>query len=259
LMWARGLIAIALISCAKKTVSLGAGGRVEGHVDEVDAVVRAVSAADEVYGDERFWKLVKRRSWISSARPTNALGGDEVAARLSSVRPIGQRYRLRHIGAGWLPFVSGGTTASTASCVLDEQRPMQCGVITVNEDKLDRASYLVNTVAHEVTHVVGAGVSETVCRCDKELEGPIFTDTPEHPDELEVWMVSYTIGDLAQCFRDEQGDERKTEDCLYHHINGNEAERVTIECCKKSPLPKDVLNALRSSTGRCNFECPGTP
>jgi hypothetical protein len=200
---------------------------------------------------------VKQRKWIAAPDSGCITDVPEVADTLSSLLPSAQLYRVTHISWGWLPFIAGGTTASTTACIQGATSSGRCGEIRINEDRVDQPQYLVNTIAHEVTHVIGTyGKDAGTCRCKEGgNDSPRYIDTPDHPISAEVWLVSYALGDLAQCFHMHNGDAKATEQCFEGMVNGAACDRIHIQCCAESEIHGAVLEELRASTAKCTLQC----
>jgi hypothetical protein len=231
------------------TQQLGTVGQVSGPPDNVKRVSAAVIAANGVYANSKFWDLVAERSWISSADPDRAIPGTEVARSLRQIEPQEQSYSFKRFDWGHLPFIRGCTNASTAQC---DENKKQCGHIYVNVKDDDGLNSLVNTIAHENTHVIGSSADDgTICHCSLNKQSA-YVDTPDHPIEAEVWMVSYGVGDLAQCFFENGGDREKTWACFATNVDGTPMNRIEIECTKKSNIRVNVLADLRVAAAECS-------
>jgi hypothetical protein len=238
--------AIFAAACATETKPLSDSGAISGPPDNVRRLSEAISAADSVYCDPHFWEMVSERDWIAAPDAQKAIPGAAVADALRDIRPSDQIYQFKRFGFGHLPFVRGGTTASTAACQLKGKR---CGSITVNIKDDDDVFSLVNTVAHETTHTIGNDLSDgTRCHCTRDTNFA-FSDTPSHPLEKEVWLVSYSLGDLAECYYKTHGDHAQTWDCFYQYVDGARCDRHAIEC---NGPPTQVVAGLRASTHRCS-------
>ncbi len=108
---------------------------------------------------------------------------------------------------------------------------------------------LVNTIAHENAHTV------PLRSCDDETY--LYADN-DHSDDIEVWLVSYGIGDLAECYRKEGGVPAAVQDCMRGMKDGveNKGERLRLECCAcTSCAYRDALVRLREDSGICNEPC----
>jgi hypothetical protein len=243
------LAALAVAACGGAQVATGTVGSVSGPSGKVDRVVAAVRSVDAVYADPRFWELVKRRAWLAEPDSTVVTPGEEVAAILSAVRPSEQRYVLQHLGWSRVPFKSGGTYGSTSACVRPAADSPQCGLIRINKKRVDDPVHLVNTIAHEVSHTVGIACSG-MCRCAGNLASR-YLDTPAPSESVLVWLVSYALGDLAQCFHQHRGDEVKTLRCFDGTVNASRMNRIELECSAQSPLPADLHAQLKAAMGRC--------
>ena len=135
---------------------------------------------------------------------------------LQHISPATKSYHIKTLASSWVPFHTGGTNASTAVC----------GDITFDRKHMD-PTMLVNTVAHENTHTVPRQA------CEDGLY--LYTDDV-HTDDIEVWLVSYGIGDLAECYRKRDGVPDAVADCMRSMKDGTErdGERLRLQCCTGS-------------------------
>lgn len=238
-------VVLAAAACSGQTVPIGASGQVTGSGDELDRAVTAVGRADDVYADPRFWAMVDKRGWLAHPESTVMLDGADVRAALGHIRPSNQRYSIEHVGASWVPFYAGAK-ASTSHCTLDAARPGLCGTILINVGNMADDLYLVNTVAHETTHVIGEAGG--ACGCEGAPRDARYRDDTDD-DAAKVWLVSYALGDLAECFYLMCGDETAVDQCMHHMVNGRYCDRRQLECHARSPIEQNVLQQLRASRG----------
>lgn len=238
------------------THKLDHGGTVTGPSDEGDAVVAAVKTAASVYADPEFWKLVEERRWVAGLDATGSLDGKEVRARLEHVSPSAQTYAIAHVGFASF-FGHWGANAETASC---ETARGACGRITINIAQFPwwGDNYLVNTVAHETTHTIRDGAGDCGCAPEDEPHRTRYTDTGHGrvPEAVEVWLVSYAIGDLAQCYANRAA--RPVRDCFDDTLNGTRCNRPLVECCPSYADTEATADA-RARSPRCGaiaLTCP---
>lgn len=224
------------------------------HDDELAAQVNeAVRAAESIYADTRFWDLVEKRTWVGMDDAKTATDGCAVRAALQGLRPTKQHYGARHIGF-WahIPIVNWwkkGSFGITSACEDRKPEAGTCGRIYVSLDHFpeDELDFRVNTVTHEMTHTIGRGTGPCGCGDIRSR----FTDTGgDSSDGLRVWLVSYGIGDLAQCFRTSDGDETKTWDCFDHLMDGQDCNRPIVECCPNA-ADTPAIEEARQRSPRC--------
>lgn len=204
-------------------------------------VRHAIEEADAIYESDTFWRLVAKRPWLTGPHG-EVIDGAEVSRILRPAIPSqASEYDVTRLP--WDRFTlglwPGPTVASTATC----------GPVSIDERHVDNFSYLINTVAHENTHTVGEGRGTR--GCDPPLvRRSRFTDE-EHPPDLEVWLVSYGLGDLAQCYYLYKGDEEKVERCFSETVDGKHDDRVALECCSRPGRFALTLQRLRERSTWC--------
>lgn len=216
----------------------------------------AVDAADEIYGSDAFWDLVSKRAWLDGP-DGNVLRGEDVARVLRHSLPSrALEYDITRLG--WDKFTfglkKGSTVASTAAC----------GTVSLDRRHIGSLDYLVNTISHENTHTLGFGTGERQCDNPTKL-GSRFTDGT-HPPELEVWLVSYAIGDMAQCFYEQHEDAGAQFGSCFDMIldgakprrQGAVVARSVLECCDiDSGVSRVQRAALRKASPWCaTVSCP---
>jgi len=252
-------IAIVLLAFGcSSTVQLGTSGSVTGRRGQLNEVAGAADVADDIYRDRGFWDLVRQLpTWVDKIDAKATITGDDVGDALAYVRPAEQAYEIKHLGfCSHLPLVRGSGNADTSSCVLNHSRTVgRCGHVRLSIDHFPWASfdYLVNTIAHENTHTVGTGAGD--CGCDDPRYR--FTDTGKQlTDGMKAWLVSYRIGDLAQCYFARHRDPQATRVCFDETLNGQRCNRSIVECCDAGHDP-DVLKDARANAARCKaITCP---
>jgi hypothetical protein len=213
----------------------------------------SIRAVDSIFADPRFWELVKdRRLWLRAPEDDEypegtipaIIEGEEVAGYLLSVRASRASYKLVRVFNWWNPWrwmFAGSTTASTSVC----------GPIEILRRKIGTVSSLINTVAHENTHRVGMGTGPESCDGRNGKDRYRFWDRG-YTAAMVPWLVSYSIGDMAQCFYEEKGEREKTMACLSRNVDDRSECRLYSECCDEQPGwdAKIILN-LRGGDPRC--------
>jgi hypothetical protein len=257
-------LAFALVACAE-TRKLGptpALGTLAGAKSRLDEVATAVAAVQAIYADPTFWKLLEKRRWIAGKNASTSISGAEVHAVLAQVRPADQMYEIEHVGF-WshLPLVDGAANASTRACARGRHPPGGCGRIAISIDHFPWKSawYLINTVAHENTHTIGD--RDGPCGCGNlDNADSLYTDTggDSLTDTTMVWLVSYAIGDLAECFARAQRNEIATWSCFDDKRNGDRCNRRIVECCPGDADTAATIDA-RAHTPACDAIAPICP
>jgi hypothetical protein len=164
------------------------------------------------------------------------VSGDEVAARLAAVRPGDSQYELVRVFRWYNPWrwiFVGPVNAMTAPCA--------ARTIRLLRRKIADVPSLVNTVSHENTHIPGMGGGPL--GCDGDGAGlNRFTDTP--PDaSATAWLVSYVIGDLAECYYMSRRDPQQAMACFAQDVDAVGHTRLYRECCAKTDSA--VVSAIR--------------
>ena len=207
-----------------------------------DEVSDAIAAADAVYKAPEFWEIVSKRVWLAS--PTGPpLPGSSVADVLSKVEPTQRGYAITHLKWSNVPFIKGRTVAQTAPC----------GNVTIDVKHIGSLEMLVNTVAHENSHVPGLGGGPIGCEPESAVSH--FTDG-DYDDATKVWLVSYGTGDLAECFYLAKLETRRWtfDSCVAHIVDGALSpgfDRRHEECCAcgKTCAEDDLLKRVRAEAG----------
>lgn len=185
-----------------------------------------VKRVQAVWEDDHFWDLVKPRYWLPGPKAP-FITGEDLVKLLHPARPGSRSYligRVRH-----------ATAATTV-----------CGPISIDTNHVTAGSYLINTVAHENTHFLGSG--DGVLGCSGDGWGRFrFTDRG-YDDATLPWLVSYAIGDLAQCFSDRDGDPAETTRCFEHRLNGRDKVCRRWEECFNRTSSKNVKD-IREKMG----------
>jgi hypothetical protein len=214
-----------------------------GHLRQQARVRSAAVRVDDLWKSDALWDLVAKRPWLPG--PTESwMSGTAVAQKLRRTRPIDNDYAMASLGKSKLGLgvirVRGRTNADTTACQ----------VARINWANVTNVSSMVNTLAHENTHILGRG-SAGINDCDggPEVRTWFFTDG-DYTEQTKPWLVSYAFGDLAQCFSDEDGVAEDVLTCFEQRIDGTDGFcRPYEECCLDS-APANVL-AVRKESGRC--------
>ena len=212
-------------------------------------VAFAIHESDRIYSDPDFWTLVRERAlWLRAQEETHPsrpggtveISGNEIAAYLSPLRPIESSYSLVRVFRWYNPWrwiFAGTVNAETASC----------STIRILRRNIGSVDSLVNTISHENTHVPGMGDGELGCN-GPGREQNRFTDTPPD-DAAKAWLVSYVIGDLAECYYRSEHDSRSAMACFGALVDGNCRSRLYEECCATT-ASKAVIE-IRKKADRC--------
>jgi hypothetical protein len=215
-------------------------------------VAFAVHTAAQIYADPAFWALVRARPlWLRAQEPetrrTGAVvpaevNGDEVATRLLAVRPSDSQYDLVRVFRWYNPWrwiFVGDVNAMTPPCA--------ARTIRLLRRKIADVASLINTVAHENTHIPGMGGGPLGCDGDG-AEMNRFTDTPPEASAT-TWLVSYVIGDLAECYYTSNRDPQQTMACFEHDVDEAGHTRLYRECCAKTNSA--VVHSIREQAEQC--------
>jgi hypothetical protein len=220
-----------------------------GTPDQRASVEESVRAAEAVYANPAFRQLLADRDyWLRAVedgqtydgRPVPAiLTGSDVASLLSDVRPSEGSYqivgRLRWYSVWQL--ADSGTIAETSVCG---------GIRLLRVNVSDAPSY-VDTIAHENTHRVGRGSGRL--RCDSDGSHLYQFEDDGHDRATRAWLVSYVVGDIAQCFHNGNGDPTATRRCFDDVTTRDGACRRYDECCVYSKWT--VIDEVRRRSARC--------
>jgi len=170
-----------------------------------DAIENAVAVTVAILSSEEFQALLKAERLRRGPEEKAATIGPEVAEVLSNNLPQSVTILERRQGF-WGFWGLGSTTATTDPST---------GVVSLAPFRIDewmegRSGLLVNTLAHELTHL-----------------DPRYIDGDRKYCH-EATLVSYRVGDLAQCLYESRGDRADQEDCATTITNGvpDRAERL---------------------------------
>jgi hypothetical protein len=175
------------------------------------------------------------------------LNGNDVVNALKEERPDLRRYRVAPISPISYFGFPGKTTASTAAC----------GTITLSITNIRHDTFLINTIAHENTHYRGLLRQKKVAnqlgpsitsQCDRDIDGSLFVDG-DYTNATKPWLVSYGLGDLAECFVASGRKATETMACFERVVDGEPACRRYYECCTGA-AGKNV-DDIRRDSGLC--------
>jgi hypothetical protein len=179
-----------------------------GTAERAEAIERALEVTLEILASKDFQTALNKEHL--SRGPTSELEaiGEEVATFLVKKLPASVTFLERPQGF-WGFWGLGSTTATTDQA---------SGVVSIASFRVDewiegRSGLLVNTLAHELTHLDASYVDGDRKYCQ------------------EASLVSYRVGDLAQCFYEAQGELAEFKRCASAMTNGapDRAERLK-EC-----------------------------
>lgn len=231
------------------------GLQIEGGSDGQRAQLAfSIRTVDSIFSTPDFWSLVKEREMLLRApeeqihrgKPLAAIvDGAYVADQLKLLRASTARYKLVRVFSWWNVWrwiFAGNTTAQT----------FVCGRIEILRRNIDSVPSLINTVAHENTHRLGMGTGAERCAGGDDVRSANFVDG-DYTHAMVPWLVSYVIGDMAQCFYEAQGERSKTLACMDKGVEFSEGCRPYAECCEaQEGSTQELVVKLRELDSRCN-------
>lgn len=244
-LWACGGGSVAVYGAETSPAGLAIQGGDDGQRPEV---AFAVNKVEQIYRDAGFWDLVDTRGlWLraqdgdagNSSTGSEIVTSDFVRRRLSALHPAEGSYVLVRAFRWYNPWrwvFAGPTTADTATC----------GATRILRRKIGSVDALIDTIAHENTHRV-PHENDGLCKYDGS-QTPEFTDTPPTAD-AKPWLVSYAIGDLAQCYYHYGHDPEKAMTCFENDVDDADHCRVYDECCVETDSP--AVLAIRARAPWC--------
>jgi len=178
-------------SCTHVVIPSG-GAWSKSPSDDVQ-IVRAYARVKSVLSCDSF------RRWIMPMRFLSSPDGSIVSGlEVMSSAEFGLRFEIRAGLIGEQHFLFGlvGPQAATSLG----------GPIVISDVRISDRDYLVNTVAHESTHV------------ESSANGGFRFADQGHDDVTRPWLASYAFGDLVQCFA-ESMNVASAEACFDTMIN----------------------------------------
>ena len=240
-VWAFGLALCAVVAgCMRPLSDAGLAGSRTGRVYRVAAPVRggapggafrvrldqpgpedrrrlreALGAVRKIFDDAEFRHQVRQARWLETADGDLLESGDTIVEHLLE-GPAPTFHVLvnpQNVGQ-WFGLAS--KTVATADV---------CSHISLRPDRVaqwdgGQPGLLVNTLAHEVSHLYAKG------GCDG---GAFETSVSRYRDDgysdcTRLFLVSYKLGDMAQCFYEVGGGARFGE-CMNRRVNGGPIPR----------------------------------
>lgn len=195
-------------------------------------VMSAVLATDSVWRNEHFWALVEERKWLPS--PTGMpIDGHQVAKTLRTLTPSQAQYKVKNVPSSVFRRMRGVRAMTPV-----------CGTVSLYRHAVGDMSALVNTIIHENTHRFG------------DSKGQFLYSDTGHDDSTRPWLVSYALGDLAQCFYDADGNKSGTIACFNQRINAANGVCRRWKECRAGELSKvpENLKEIRQQAG-CAEDC----
>jgi hypothetical protein len=209
-----------------------------GGADRQATLAKAIYVADAVWRDPRFHELVDEQWWLPGP-DAPPMKGTDVEKALEGVSPADARYRLVWLYSFWglfkLQFLYTTTHGETDPC-----DPIEI------HRRWALRPHLINTVSHEVTHLV---------RTQGNSCSSMFTDEG-FSTATQPWLVSYGVGDLAECFADNGGNAEATRACYAQILDMKRDCRTYEQCCDVAgaKAPPNVV-AIRRRAPQCKTKC----
>jgi len=231
----------AVIGAAQPKALIGGGT-----YEERATLAKAVAAAEQIYASAAFSHLLTGHKWLRAPSEEERLPsmpaiveGEDVAVLLGAARPIGATYRIvvnLYPWEFWRYAFPGRTDADTAVC----------GDISLRRGVVVDGSYLVKTVAHENVHRLDQSTHLSSCAIGNARYE--FSDGNYDTNSV-AWLVSYAVGDLAECLYQEAGNEDRARACFER--SGDKAGRHYAECCDRDGPASPLVETIRRDSKRC--------
>jgi hypothetical protein len=173
----------------------------------------ALGAVRSIFDDPEFRGRVRRTRWLEAEGGELLEGGDSVVANLleGGAPTFDVLVNPQDLGQ-WL----GITTKNVAMAEACSHVSVRPGRVAVWDG--GARGLLVNTLAHEVSHLFAEGA------CPPEGGGEASA-TPRYRDEgygecTRLFLVSYKLGDMAQCFYESRAGGGDFEGCMNRLVAG---------------------------------------
>jgi hypothetical protein len=217
----------------------GGGRSFEVRLDQASASDRrrlreALGTVRAIFDDADFRDEVRRSRWLESADGELLERGDSVVARLLEGEAPAFDVLVNPQGLGqWLGLAT--KTVATAEV---------CSHVSVRPDRVaawdgPARGLLVNTLAHEVSHLFADGA----CSADGPAALPRYRDDG-YGECTRLFLVSYKLGDMAQCFYESRLGGGDFEGCMNGRVGGGpfapgrdraSSERACVDVLKRRP------------------------
>lgn len=177
-----------------------------------DALVEALTEVARIATDPRFQTFVAQEPFASHPGVAPAAIGNQVNHDLTQALPSEVTFLVRSRFPWGILGIESSTTASTL--ISDQAISFATG--RVDEWRWGRQGLLINTLAHELTHLVRSANG-----------AQRYIDGDREPCE-EARLVSYRFGDLAQCFFEAAGSDIAFAECADSTVNGSRVQRAEL-------------------------------
>jgi hypothetical protein len=198
---------------------VGRGGVFEVRLDQASAADRrrlreALGELRSIFDDAAFRRRVRQARWLEAVDGELLEGGESVVAQLFEGEAPVFDVLVNPQGAGQWLGVDTKTVATAEACSHLSVRPER----VARWDGPSRG-LLINTLAHEVTHLFAEGG----CLAGGAAAGA--EPRPRYRDEgygvcTRLFLVSYKMGDMAQCFYEERAGGADFDSCINGRVNG---------------------------------------
>ncbi|HEU4536953.1 MAG TPA: hypothetical protein VFS00_22680 [Polyangiaceae bacterium] len=221
------------------------GGAFEVRLGQTGAADRrrlreALGELRSIFDDPAFRRRVRQARWLEAVDGELLEDGESVTAQILEGEAPAFDVLVNPQGAGQWLGVDTKTVATAEACSHISVRPER----VARWDGPARG-LLVNTLAHEVTHLFAEGG----CPSGEAAAGDAAV--PRYRDEgygecTRLFLVSYKMGDMAQCFYEERAGGADFDACMNGRVNGGPfppgRDRASSEraCAAKLRRPQRV-------------------
>ncbi|HEU4409822.1 MAG TPA: hypothetical protein VFS43_31505 [Polyangiaceae bacterium] len=198
----------------------------------------ALSVVRAVFDDPEFRGHVRRARWLEAEGGELLEGGDSVVANLLDGRAPAFDVLVNPQGVGQWLGLRTKTVATAEVCSHVSVRPGRVAAWDAGSPGL-----LVNTLAHEITHLFAEGTC-AAGGADAADVTPRYRDEG-HGECTRLFLVSYKMGDMAQCFYESRAGGGDFDGCLNRLVAGGpfppgrdraSSERACLAGLRRRPL-----------------------
>ncbi len=244
------LASLMSVACATTTTVSGDSSPTASDEKRVDAlpleyretVRERLAAVDRAWQSPEFWEVVRGRHFLNAATG-KIVEGEEVSKRLKPLNPRGA------------PVLDGGAFWSfRKTWVLGMRANAEtwaCGPMRLNRSWIRPDHAFANTLAHELTHLVGNGNGTHGCN---EPNSSLYQDDG-HGEHTTPWLVSYAIGDLVECWLRWEGDVHQFRACSSTKRSSPCGSCPLWKRCCAGDAPELVVEARKTDASCSALRC----